>query len=410
MRKSGPLKAWDMLDEAFDIGRILAKDGVMTLPHDKVKEVTTFEIRKLNKQDKRSQVPLFLNGGGVMSLNNSTFLLLADDLHIDLPAPTEIATIDVKERTPLIDPWYVTSEQQAIAVAEHYHLFDRFYAETFRSLPSGRQRLHKEVGLCVGEGQTQRVTISGVQVEADALQIGEKSVLTVEAKLGADEMHAKQLFLPMHDALSRLKEEGSDLHVQPTVLVSRSEGIFDLYAFEFDDHERITSHRVTVAMRYELRNHVPAAPQHQTMRAEISANYEVPFPQADRLELVERTWRWLEDGMSKDFWVEEMEYAPRQFDYYVNALKWLRLATGPTSEPEVKSLAEVGSASFKEHVQAVLSTDRTFRSCFHLPKEEIRKQASIDLDERQDMSLTEVTRNRRALTVRSWLIALGLAR
>ena len=34
----------------------------------------------------------------------------------------------------------------------------------------------------MGEGQTQRVTISGVQVEADALQIGEKSVLTVEAK------------------------------------------------------------------------------------------------------------------------------------------------------------------------------------------------------------------------------------
>jgi len=70
----------------------------------------------------------------------------------------------------------------------------------------------------------------------------------------------------------------------------------------------------------------------------------------------------------------------------------------------------VSSASFKEHVQAVLSSDRTFKSCFHLPKEEIRKQASIDLDERLDMTHTDVTRNRRALTVRSWLIALGLAR
>ena len=146
------------------------------------------------------------------------------------------------------------------------------------------------------------------------------------------------------------------------------------------------------------------------MGAKVSANYEAPFPQADRLDLVERTWRWLEDGMSKDAWVEEMEYAPRQFDYYVNALKWLRLATGPTSKPEVNSLAEVGSASFKEHVQAVLSSDRTFKSCFYLPKEEIPKQASIDLDERLDMSHTDVTRNRRALTVRSWLIALGLAR
>ena len=410
MRKSGPLKAWDVLDEAFDIGRILAKDGMMTLPHDQVKEVTKFEIRKLNKQDKRSQVPLFLNGGGVMSLNNSTFLILAEDLHIDLPVPPHVTTIDVMERTPLIDPWYVTSEQQAIAVAEHYQLFDRFYAETFRSLPSGRQRLHKEVILCVGEHQTQRVTISGVQVEADALQIGERYVLTVEAKLGADEMHAKQLFLPMHDALSRLEEEGSELHVQPTVLVSRSEGIFDLYAFEFGDHERITSHRVTAALRYELLNRVPVAPRNQAMMSEASANYEAPFPQADRLELVERTWRWLEDGMTKQAWIEETEYAPRQFDYYVNALKWLRLATGQTSKPEVKSLAGVGSASFKEHVRAVLSTDRTFHSCFHLPKEEIREQACVDLDEREDMNHTEVTRNRRALTVRSWLIALGLAR
>jgi len=410
MRKSGPWKAWDMLDEAFGIGRILAKDGVMTLPHDKVKEVTTFEIRKLNKQDKRSQVPLFLNGGGVMSLNNSTFLLLADDLHIDLPAPTEIATIDVKERTPLIDPWYVTSEQQAIAVAEHYHLFDRFYAETFRSLPSGRQRLHKEVGLCVGEGQTQRVTISGVQVEADALQIGEKSVLTVEAKLGADEMHAKQLFLPMHDALSRLKEEGSDLHVQPTVLVSRSEGIFDLYAFEFDDLERITSHRVAAAMRYELLNRVPITAGNQSNWTRTSANYEAPFPQADRLELVEHTWRWLEEGMTKQEWVEETEYAPRQFDYYVNALKWLNLATGSTSMPMVSSLKDVGGTSFKEHVRAVVSTDRTFRVCFHLQKDEIRERAAEDLCNRSDMTHTAVTSSRRAMTVRSWLIALGLAR
>jgi hypothetical protein len=410
MTKSQPLKAWDVLDSALGIGQLLAEDGMVILSHDKVKELTSFEIRKLNKQDRRSQVPSFFNGGGVMSLNNSTFLILAEDLHIDLPAPPQIITIDVNQRTPLIDPWFVTSEQQAIAVAEHYHLFDRFYAETFRSLPSGRQRLHKEVSLCVNARQTRRVSISGVQVEADALQIGQESVLTVEAKLSADEMHAKQLFLPMHDALSRLDEEGSTLRVRPTVLVSRSEGIFDLYAFEFDEHDRITSHRVTAACRYELLNCIPVAPRNQTYRTEVFANYEAPFPQADRLELVERTWRWLEDGMSKDAWVEEMEYAPRQFDYYVNALKWLRLATGPTSEPEVKSLAEVGSASFKGYVQAVISNDRTFQSCFHLPKEEIRKQASIDLDERRDMSHTEVTRNRRASTVRSWLIALGLAR
>jgi hypothetical protein len=410
MKKSEPLIAWDVLDSALGIGQLLAEDGMVILPHDKVKELTSFEIRKLNKQDRRSQVPSFLNGGGVMSLNNSTFLILAEDLHIDLPAPTHVTIIDVLKRTPLIDPWYVTSEQQAIAVAEHYHLFDRFYAESFRSLPSGRQRLHRDVSLCVNTHRTQRVTISGVQVEADALQIGEASVLTVEAKLGADELHAKQLFLPMHDALSRLEEEGSDLRVQPTVLISRSEGIFDLYAFEFDDHERITSHRVTAAMRYELLNRAPVPTENYTNWTGTSANYEAPFPQADRLELVEHTWRWLQEGMSKQEWVEETEYTPRQFDYYVNALKWLNLATGPTSMPTPCSLNDVGSGSFKEHVRAVVSTDRTFHVCLHLPKDEIRERAAQDLRTRSDMTHTAVTSSRRAMTVRSWLIALGLAR
>ena len=106
MRRNKPLEAWDQLNRAFEIGQHIAEHNVMLLPFEDVKRVTNFEIRKLNKQDKRSQVPLFLNGGGVMGLNNSTFLILAEDLHIDLPAPIQTTSIDVMERTPLIDPWF----------------------------------------------------------------------------------------------------------------------------------------------------------------------------------------------------------------------------------------------------------------------------------------------------------------
>ena len=163
-------------------------------------------------------------------------------------------------------------------------------------------------------------------------------------------------------------------------------------------------------MRYELLNRVPITAGNQSNWTRTSANYEAPFPQADRLELVEHTWRWLEEGMTKQEWVEETEYAPRQFDYYVNALKWLNLATGPTSTPSACSLKAVGGSSFKEHVRAVVSTDRTFQACFHLPKDEIREHAAQDLRTRSDMTHTAVTNSRRAMTVRSWLIALGLAR
>ncbi len=142
-RKSKPLQAWDLAEEALSISSNLEEHGYMVISFDDIKRhVDGFEIRKMNKQDLRRQVPDFLGGGGVMSLSSSSLLIYREDLHIDLPEPSRSATIDVDACPPLTNPWHITNEQQAIGVCEAFGLFDRFYGEAFDSKPTGRQRLH----------------------------------------------------------------------------------------------------------------------------------------------------------------------------------------------------------------------------------------------------------------------------
>ena len=68
---------------------------------------------------------------------------------------------------------------------------------------------------------------------------------------------------------------------------------------------------------------------------ELSPMEDTPFPQADSLNLIFKTVEILARGLDKQDWVTEVGYEPRQFDYYFNAGKYLRLISGRPAKPEV---------------------------------------------------------------------------
>jgi hypothetical protein len=228
-------------------------------------------------------------------------------------------------------------------------------------------------------------------------------VITVEAKKDVNEVHAKQLFLPMHDAISRLRESGHGHAVRPTVLCFRGEGTFDLYELEFSELSDITSHGIISSCRFFVKNRTRRGTQHT---GGISPNYNDPFPQANDLSVLEGLYAVLRDGGGETEWISETGYDPRQFAYYLAALRWLRLADGPPKNPRARTDWMGEGVSMMAYIEGVLRNDRVFSSCIGLESEALIEEAATKLMDFHDM--TEIQAKRRASTVKTWLTAFGL--
>mgnify|MGYP001983617583 CR=1 FL=1 len=109
------------------LDEMIAKNGYVVITTDEQKQYSNnFEPRRLNKQDRRNQVPNFC--GGVMSITNSSVLLTDKDLHIDLPIQDrEKIDWPISGKVERIaDPFSVTSESDAQNVCDRYGIIEDF--------------------------------------------------------------------------------------------------------------------------------------------------------------------------------------------------------------------------------------------------------------------------------------------
>ena len=417
-RKDGPNAiAWAKIEDALSISERIRENGHMVVPMEQIKKFGNREIRLLMKQDRRSQVPSFLSGGGTLSVSNSEVLFYEKDLHVDLPIPKVKQQMFLKESDlpPLVNPWMITSEPQAISVAENLGLFEEFLGEKPMSIPTGRHRLHSPIKMKLHSkgGGVKMIDINNPQIEADAWEIRSDVVHVVEAKHGnASELHSRQLFYPFHDMKSRLEEEGRTHSVSPLVLNSKATGIFDFYQFEFTDPQDILTSKLSEAMSFELIREDPF-----TDLVEPSSNkpnYEAPFPQADDLGLVLRTVKLLSNGGDRFEWEFETGYEPRQFDYYFNAAKWIGLTQGSPSNPTVTDIGDWVIRSrpedHRKKIAQILANDWAFSTGMRTEVEELvgAIKEEILVHPAEYRVNTEITAYRRAQTVRGWLLALGI--
>ena len=127
---------------------------------------------------------------------------------------------------PLVDPWMVSSEPQAIRVAESTGLLEQFTGEKLMSIPTGRHKLHSGFRMKISLNDMVQgfVQISNPQGKVDAWEIGSTRAFVIEAKHGnAKELHSRQLFYPFHDLKMKLQDEGHQ-HQSPLALRSSFSG------------------------------------------------------------------------------------------------------------------------------------------------------------------------------------------
>ena len=144
-------------------------------------------------------------------------------------------------------------------------------------------------------------------------------------------------------------------------------------------------------------------------------NYSAPSPQADHMGIVIETLEGIvRGGWSRNDWCDFYSYDKRQYDYYVNANRWLGFLDGTPNNcvPTKLGIEFVGKSdnSRKLLLQKILLRDIVFSSARDVGHDSRREYALIIMAENKGLwnAASRTTMKRRALTVKNWLRFLDL--
>nr|WP_198263451.1 AAA-associated domain-containing protein [sulfur-oxidizing endosymbiont of Gigantopelta aegis] len=253
--------------------------------------------------------------------------------------------------------------------------------------------------------------IDGVQVEVDAGYEGDQ-VYLIEAKMGETEnFHMRQLFYPYR----MWQAEGVTKNIIP-IFLSYYNGIVSLTQYKFTNDAYYDSYQVVKSKQYTFETD-PVANSLVEILDCISfaqtteTNGAPPFPQANDLRKVRDVIDLIYCEINtKDTIAAYWDLEPRQGDYYANAaayLGYIEKEHGSWVLTE-KGLNYVSLPTSKRKRAFILSILK--RTVFYvLTKKMIESDSVPERNVIKDVileyiNINEVTANRRASTVKSWLV------
>ena len=134
-------------------------------------------------------------------------------------------------------------------------------------------------------------------------------------------------------------------------MLFRSNGVFSLYEYRFEDPQDYNSLVLVKHKRYSLEETVLSLEMIQEALNSVSTviEPEVPFPQADSFERVINLCELLNEHteLSQEYITTEYDFNKRQTDYYTNAGRYLGLVAKKNDEGVKYYLTDAGKALFK---------------------------------------------------------------
>ena len=125
---------------------------------------------------------------------------------------------------------------------------NQFTADNLVPRSTGRHKIFKPFEMKLWDKDWCVNPITNPQ-ESDGWWIGDYAGYALEKMGKSNELHRRQLFYQYHDLYSRLNDQNSDLDTKILSLISRGEGVYDLYEFEFRDEFDILSCEVVQSKR-----------------------------------------------------------------------------------------------------------------------------------------------------------------
>lgn len=161
-----------------------------------------------------------------------------------------------------------------------------------------------------------KVSVENSQIEIDAAYEGVNCLALFEAKRDlADDFLVRQLYYPFRVWSSRITKT-----VKPVFLVF-SNGVFNLYQYQFEDPENYNSLHLVRQKNYIISTEINIA-DIETLLHDTSIVQEpsISFPQADRMSRIINLIELLNDNsMTKQEITTEYAFDERQTNYYTDA-------------------------------------------------------------------------------------------
>ncbi|MBV7295895.1 hypothetical protein KRX51_08235 [Corynebacterium sp. TAE3-ERU12] len=314
--------AWQRVCDALDLPGRTAGGSLATVTADELKRYGHREPRLMAKIDHRGQLPapFVEHKWGILPVARGRYVIGHFEMFSTMPAPAgpaqalpDISALEtVSARSGL-------GETAALFVLHSSGALAQFAQEENATVTFFGRRGSGDFDFTIGSKTD--ISVSGAQMEIDAVVECPESILLIEAKREGDGTFVtRQLYYPYRALSAQYRKP-----IRPMYLIVGDSSL-RLVEFEFTDPHDYGSIRELRQSRYVFTS------WRDTSLTELAAGQparrppDLPFPQADSID---RLIRIVTAGTTdSDLLYEEQAFVPRQSAYYLNAARYLGFLDG----------------------------------------------------------------------------------
>lgn len=323
--------AWQALFNKYNILDQIFRNGQFVISANQIKEFR--EPRLMTKFDHRVNLPAIFadNGLAILPISRGDYVISSFSAYKEFDPPTTDAQrISIPAYIQSLMPQFLISEAIALNCANACGILTDFL-EDDALLPTVSGRMSSgnfgfNIETCVG---TKYISVSNSQIEIDAAYEGINYLSLFEAKHDlSDDFLVRQLYYPFRVWSSRVTKS-----VKPVFLIF-SNGVFNLYQYQFDDPLNYNSLRLIKQKSYMIATEIYLSDIEKLLTTvPLVTEPAISFPQADRMSRIVNLIELLnEKPMTKQDITSEYAFDERQTNYYADAGRYLGLVEKGHSE------------------------------------------------------------------------------
>lgn len=411
-------EAWEKIFEKYKIVEKVSEEGYFIITSKQINEFR--EARLMTKFDNSATLPdIFKKSNfSILPITRGSYIISNFKVYEKFEINNkEIVKIDFPEYIQSIDFNNITSESIAINSAYITKILEDFLEEE-GLVPTINGRMGSgdfKFNILRNDKPSFEINVESSQIEIDGGYEGVESLTLIEAKnYISDDFMVRQLYYPY-----RLWKKKLSKPVR-TIYLVYSNGIFNVYEYEFKNLDDYNSISLVNSKRYSIENTEIEVIDIQSVLNEtkIINEPEISFPQADKFDKVINLCELLQNEFKpKEYITENYAFDARQTNYYTDAARYLgliekcRIDKGTIIFGLTQKGKNILNARYKDRqlllVKNILE-HKVFNECINLYFKNSQAPTSDEIIEiMKNNNLYKVesdsTYKRRASTIRGWI-------
>ena len=316
--------AWQILFDKYDILGNIERNGQFIISSNQIKEFR--EPRLMTKFDHKINLPTIFadNRLAILPISRGDYVISSFSAYKEFEPPVnDVQRVSIPAHIQSLMPQFLVSEAIALNCANACGILSDFLEdEALVPTVSGRMSSGNFGFYIETDSGVKRIDVANSQIEIDAAYEGINCLSLFEAKRDlSDDFLVRQLYYPF-----RVWKERVTKPVKPVFLVF-SNGMFNLYQYEFDDPQNYNSLRLVKQKNYVIATEISLSDiENLLITVPFVAEPKISFPQADRMSRIVNLIELLnEKPMTKQDITSKYAFDERQTNYYTDAGRYLGL-------------------------------------------------------------------------------------